>query len=209
MFNKLKKLFRKKSDERTRVIVFGSMLLAGLVGLFASFELILDKFKLDANPDAVLSCSINIVLNCSTVMQTWQSELLGFPNMVIGLIAFPVIITYALASMVGVKFPRWWMIAATIGFFIDFVFSYWLFQQSVYDIQVLCPWCLLVTTASTVIFATSLFYNLKQNVFNFKKKTNAKIQRFIDGGHFQMITISWIVLMIVLVFLKFGDALFA
>lgn len=209
MFNKFIKFMSKKSDERTRVIVFGIMLIAGLAGLFASFELLLDKFIVDANPNAVLSCSVNIVLNCSTVMQTWQAHLLGFPNMVIGLMAFPVIITFALASMAGVKFPRWWLIAANVGFFIDLVFSYWLFEQSLYSIEVLCPWCLLVTTASTLIFAASLFYNLKQNVFNFKRKTNAKIQKFLDGGYFQMIVLSWIALMVVLVFVKFGPALFA
>lgn len=209
MFNKFMKLMSAKSEARTRVLVFGIMLAAALAGLIASFNLILDKFQLDQNPNAILSCSVNIVLNCTTVMQTWQSHLLGFPNMVIGLIAFPVIITFALASLAGVKFPRWWLIAANIGFLIDVLFAYWLFEQSLYAIQVLCPWCLLVTVASTLIFATMLHFNLKQNTFEFKKKTNARIQRFLAGGYHQMVVLSWIALMVVLVFLKFGQALFA
>jgi len=209
MFKKAMKFMHTKSDKRTRVIVFGLMLLGATAGLLASFVLLMDKFLLDKDPNAVLACSVNIVLNCSTVMQSWQSDLLGFPNTVIGLMAFPVIITFALAGLAGIKFPRWWLIAANIGFLIDILFSYWMLGQSLYVIQVLCPWCLSVTVASTLIFATMLFYNLKQNTFHFKKATDAKIQRFLAGGYFQMLVLSWIAFLVVLVFLQFGKALFA
>jgi len=209
MFNKFIQFLKTKSEKRTRVAIFGTMLVGGLAALTAAFVLILEKFHLEADPHAVLSCSFNLVLNCSTVMQTWQAHVFGFPNMLIGLIAFPVVITFALASLSGVKFPRWWLILANIGFALGLIFSYWLFFQSVYAIQVLCPWCLIVTTSTTLIFSTMLHYNLKQNTFKFSKKVNDRIQRFLAGGFHQMIVLAWIALMVVLVFLKFGDALFA
>lgn len=189
--------------------IFITMLIGGLAALTAAFVLTLEKFHLYEDPDAVLSCSINLVLNCSTVMQTWQSSVFGFPNMLIGLVAFPVVITVAVAGLAGVKFPRWFLILANIGYLFGLVFAYWLFFQSVYDIQVLCPWCLIVTTATTLIFSSMLHYNLKFNTFKLSKKTDKKIQKFLKGGYHQMIIIGWIVLMFVLVVLKFGDGLFA
>jgi uncharacterized membrane protein len=188
------KMFTKEHRNKNYMYyVFTIMLLGGIAALIAAFVLTLDKFEVLQNPNAVLSCSVNVVLNCSTVMQTWQSHDFGFPNMILGLMAFPVMI----------------MIAANIGFFLAVLFAYWLFFQSVYAIQVLCPWCLVVTTSMTVVFSTMLHYNLKENTFKFAKKYNDRIQRFLEAGYHQMIVLSWIALMVVLVFLKFGQALFA
>lgn len=194
---------------KTRHLVFGVMLAGGLAALAAAFVLTLEKFHLYENPDAVLSCSINIVLNCSTVMQTWQSHVFGFPNMIIGLMAYSVIVTVAVLGLAGIKFPRWFLIAANVGFLLGLIFSYWLFFQSVYAIEVLCPWCLIVTTATTLIFSSMLHWNLKENTFKLSANIDAKVQKFLKGGYHQMIVLAWIALMIVLVFLKFGEALFA
>jgi len=212
MFDKIINFFTKrtdKSEDTLRHWTFGLMLSGALAALGAAFILTIEKFHLYEDPNAVLSCSINVVLNCSTVMQTWQSHVFGFPNMVIGLMAYAVLVTFALAGLVGVKFPRWWMILANVGVFLGLLFSYWLFFQSIYAIQVLCPWCLVVTTSTTVIFSALLHNNLRHNVFGFKKQINDRIQRFLAGGYHTMIVLSWIALMVVLVFVKFGEALFA
>lgn len=210
MFNKLKNWIAKgKTYDQKHRLLFGIMLVAGLAALLAAFTLTLEKFHLYEDPNAILSCSINLVLNCTTVMQTWQSHVFGFPNMVIGLMAYAVVVTVALAGLSGVKFPRWWLIAANVGFGLGLIFSYWLFFQSVYAIQVLCPWCLVVTTATTLIFSTMLHYNLRLNTFKLSETVNARVQNFLKGGYHQMIVLSWIALMVVLVFLKFGEALFA
>ncbi len=204
MLNKVVSFFKKAPHG-----AFGIMLLGGIAALAAAFTLTLEKFHLYQDPNAVLSCSINLVLNCTQVMQTWQASVFGFPNMVIGLIAFPVVITVALAGLAGVKFPRWWLILANIGFLLGMAFSYWLFFNSVYAIQVLCPWCLIVTASTTLIFSSMTHYNLKFNTFKLSKEKDARVQRFLKGGFHQMIVLAWIALMVVLVFLKFGADLFA
>ncbi len=210
MFNKLVLWLKKgKTDRRAHNIAWSIMLIGAAAALFAAFTLTVEKFHLYEDPNAVLSCSINVVLNCGTVMQTWQSHVFGFPNMVIGLMAYAVLVTFALAGLVGVKFPRWWMVTANIGVLLGLMFSYWLFFQSVYAIQVLCPWCLLVTTSTTLVFSSLLHINLKTNAFKLSEKKNELVQRFLKGGYHQMIVLSWIALMVVLVFLKFGEALFA
>jgi len=197
------------AERKFRVRTFSIMLAGGLAALTAAFVLTLEKFHLYEDPNAILSCSINIVLNCTTVMQTWQSSVFGFPNMVIGLMAYAVVVTVALAGLTGVKFPRWWLIAANVGFLLGLIFSYWLFFQSLYAIQVLCPWCLIVTTSTTLIFSSMLHYNLKENTFALPKKVNDRVQRFLKGGYHQMVVLAWIALMVALVFIKFGSELFA
>lgn len=202
-------LTRTKKEKQTDRLVYLLMLGAGIIALIASFTLTVEKFHLYENPDAVLSCSINSVLNCSTVMQTWQSSVFGFPNMIIGLMAYAVVITVAVVGLSRVKLPRWFLIAAQVCYGLGLVFSYWLFFQSLYAIQVLCPWCLIVTAMTTVIFSTLTHYNLRHNVFGFKKSSNERVQRFLENGYHQMIVLAWIALMVMLVFLQFGEALFA
>ena len=204
------KLFKKTtSGKNYRIIAFSFMLLGGIAALIAAFVLTIDKFQVLENPNAVLSCSINIVLNCSTVMQTWQSHVFGFPNMLIGLMAFPVLIAIAVLGLSGTKFPRWFLVAASVALLLGTIFAYWLFFSSVYVIQVLCPWCLVVTTSMTIMFASFLHVNLRENTFKLKAELNARVQRFLLGGFHQMIVLAWIALMVALVFIKFGQALFA
>lgn len=204
------KLFKKgQNAKRYRSVTFGFMLAGGLAALIAAFVLTLDELRVLKDPNAILSCSVNIVLNCSTVMQTWQSHVFGFPNMFIGLMAFPVLITIAVLGLSGTKFPRWFLISSIIALFLGTVFAYWLFFSSVYVIQVLCPWCLVVTTSMTVMLASYLHFNLKENTFKLKDALNTKVQYFLKSGFHQMIVLAWIALMVVLVFLKFGQALFA
>ncbi|MEO7904957.1 MAG: vitamin K epoxide reductase family protein [Candidatus Saccharimonadales bacterium] len=188
--------------------LFITMLVFGVIGLIVSFILSVEEFKLLKNPSAVLSCSINAVLDCSGVMKTWQASLFGFPNMFIGLMAFPVVITTAVVALCGVTLPRLFWRMATIGFGLGLVFSYWLFFSSLYVIEILCPWCLVITLSTTILFETVLRYGLRENIFNFTTATQKRIKRLLDQDFDKFVTASWLMVLIVLVYLKFGSNLF-
>jgi len=205
----IKRRIDKKSFDLSNRWIFGTMLAFGVAGLLASFTLAVDEITVLKNPNAVLSCSLNIVLNCSTVMKTWQAHAFGFPNMFIGLMGFPMVIMIALLGLSQAKLPRWFLIGAEIGYVLCTLFSYWLFFNSVYVIQVLCPWCLVVTFSMTMLSATVTHYNLQQNTFGFAKKTQKKIERFLAKDFDKLIVGIWVLLLVSLVFLKFGDSLFA
>ncbi len=64
----------------SRSVLFGEMLLFGLLSLTAAFVLSYDAVLLAANPGAVLSCDVNTVLSCGTVAQSWQAQVFGFPT---------------------------------------------------------------------------------------------------------------------------------
>lgn len=206
MFKIIKDIISPSKSYRSLFVV---MLAFGITGLIASFTLAVEEFHLIKNPDTVLSCTINLVLNCSTVMQTWQASVFGFPNMFIGLMAFPIVILVATLGLLNAKLARWFWIKAQIWYLLGAIFAYWLFFNSLYDIEVLCPWCLIVTFSTTMLLASLTSYNLQENTFNFSKKTNERIQAFMKNGYHKLIVAAWIVAMIALVVLKFGADLFA
>jgi len=198
-----------KTEDRSNKWIFGVLLAFGVTGLIASFTLAVEEFHLLKHPDAILSCSFNLVLNCATVMKTWQASVFGFPNMYIGLMGFPIVITIALLGLTKTVFPRWFLIGAEIGIVFWTLFAYWLFFNSVYAIEVLCPWCLVVTFSMTMLSAAITRYNLLHNTFRLQKKTNKKVEQFLKRDYDKLIVASWIVLLIGLVIAKFGSALFA
>lgn len=198
-----------KGERKSDKWIFSVMLAFGVVGLIASFILSVEEIHLLKNPDSILSCSFNLVLNCATVMKTWQASVFGFPNMLIGLMGFPMVILIALLGLSKVEFPRWFLIGTQIGYVFWTLFAYWLFFNSVYGIQVLCPWCLAVTFSMTMLTATITHYNLRENTFNLKPSLNKKVQEFLFKDYDKLAVAIWIVFLISLVFLKFGDALFA
>ncbi|TXH40376.1 MAG: vitamin K epoxide reductase family protein [Actinobacteria bacterium] len=136
------------------------MLVSSLLGLVASLVLSIDAVALAADPNADLSCNINSKISCGAVGTTWQANLLGFPNAFIGLIAEPVVITLATAALGGVRFPRWFMLTAQAVYSIGFVFALWLFYQAYFVIGALCPWCLLITVTTTLVFTSMTRVNL-------------------------------------------------
>lgn len=207
MFSWLRSGKRKKNEQAARWI-FGTMLVFGIVGLIAAFVLSVEEIHLLKNPDAVLSCSFNLVLDCSAVMKTWQANLFGFPNPFIGLMGYSVVITVAVVGLVGARLPKWFWRAAIICYGLGAFFAYWLFFNSVYVIQVLCPWCLFVTFATTMVFATLKHYVLRENIWNFSKEFNAKMQFLLNKDYDKLFFASWLVLLTALVFIKFGDSLF-
>ena len=211
MLNSAKEVSVTKKEARALRTPFWVILAFATTALIASFTLSIEKFHLLQNPDAILSCSFNLVLNCSTVMQTWQSAVFfGIPNMFIGLMAFPVLITVAVAALWGgASFKKAFLRAMTICVLLGTIFAYWLFFSSLYVIQVLCPWCLVVTFSCTMILAATEVIGIRQNIWSLGKKADGAMRRFLDKGYVQLVAASWIVLLVVLVFLKFGSELFA
>lgn len=204
----LRNKFSKKTENENRR-TFTVMLVFGVLALVASFILTVDHFYILKHPDAILACSINALLDCSAVMKTWQASIFGFPNMLIGLMAYPVVITIALLGYLDVKMPKNFLIAAHLGFFGGILFSEWLYYQSVYSIEVMCPWCLVVMFSTIMIFATMTRYNLRNNSFSLKPETNLKVQIFLDKEYDKLVVFVWVALLTLGIVLKFGASLFA
>lgn len=197
---------RQRRADRT---LFITMLVSALLSLTASFVLSVDAVKLAADPTAALSCNINAAISCGTVGTSWQASVFGFPNAFLGLIAEPVVITLAVASLAGVRFPRGFMFAAQIVYLLGFIFAYWLFFEAVFRIGALCPWCLLVTLSTTGVFASLTRFNIQNNNLFLPPQVHAKLLTGLRWGLDRLIVGLWLLGLLVFIVVRYGAALIA
>lgn len=189
--------------------LFTTMLVSATISLYASFVLSIDAMVLAADPEAVLACDLNAALSCGTVAQAWQASLFGFPNAFLGLVAEPVVITIAVASLGGVRFPRWFMLSAQVVYTLGVVFAYWLFYQSMFVIGALCPWCLLVTVSTTAVFTTLTHVNVRDDNLYLPRRLQARAEAAVDADADLALLTLWFIGLAVLVVLRYGPALLA
>lgn len=120
------------------------VLIAGAVGLLASAALMVEKVKSLANPSYVPSCNINPVLSCGSVMVTPQASALDFPNPLLGIVGFTIVLVAGVLAVAKVPLPQWFWVWLTAGTVVGAVFVHWLIFQSLYRIGALCPYCMVV-----------------------------------------------------------------
>ncbi len=209
MLRKIKNYFthddRNLRDNRW---IFTSMLIGALCSLLASFVLSTEAIELAKNPDAVLSCSINVVLNCAKVGAHPSAHIFGFPNSFLGLIAEPIVITVAIAGLSGVKFGRKFMFVAQIGYTLGLIFAFWLFSQSYFVIGALCPWCLLVTATTTFVWFAITRYNIRENNLYLSGRAKELAHTFIEKDYDKLVLFSIVFMLVVAILAKYGSALF-
>lgn len=148
-----------------RRIPFGLVLVVtGVIGWVAAGILILEKLELYRDPNHVTSCDINPWVSCGQVMQTWQSELFGFPNPFIGLVGFSVIITTGMGLLAGARFATWYWVGLQLGVTLGSVFALWLWSQALFQIYVLCLYCMIVWAAMIPLFILTTARNLVHGI---------------------------------------------
>ena len=157
------------------------MLLASAVALLVSFILSADTLKMARNPGQKLNCDVNAVLSCSTVAESWQAEIVKFA---------------------GLSFPN----AFWLGGLAALAYSYWLTTQSLFVINAMCPWCLVLMFSTTVQFmalshATVAVQDMPSG--------HAGLRKYYRLNFDLMVDVVWIVALIVVILVKDGPMLFA
>ena len=140
-----------------------SLLLAigGAIGFIAALVLILERIQLFRDPNYVPSCSFNPVLSCGSVMETWQAQAFGFSNPLIGVAAFPVVATVGIVLLTRATLPRWFWLGLQGGALFGVGFVTWLAYQSIYNIEALCPYCMVVWAVMIPIFVYLTTHNVQ------------------------------------------------
>jgi uncharacterized membrane protein len=134
------------------------VLIAGVIGLVSSMTLTVEKVDILANPAYIPSCNINPILSCGSVMVTPQASALGFPNPLLGIMAFTVVVVAGVLAVAKVPLPQWFWIGTTAGLLVGAVFVHWLIFQSLYRIGALCPYCMVVwvVTITLLVVVSSI-----------------------------------------------------
>ena len=177
-----------------------TLVVGGIIGIFASIELIIQRIAVLSDPDFVPNCDINPILSCGSVISTEQASLFGFPNPVLGVIGFTIVIMFGALLFTGVEMPRLMWLGLNFGALAGMVFVIWLVSQSLYVIGALCPWCMVVWAVTIPIFWQVTTDNLAGNRLSLAKGLSEII-----------VTLKWILIagsyliIMALIFVRWQD----
>ncbi|KQX72494.1 hypothetical protein ASD10_16050 [Aeromicrobium sp. Root472D3] len=182
------------------------LLIGGAIGLLSAAVLLIDKVKfLQDEADgktAQLACDINAFVSCGGVINTDQASAFGFPNPIIGVAGFAIVLTLGVLMVARVQLPDFVWLGLQAGALFGIGFVTWLQSQSIYEIGKLCPWCMVVWTVMIPIFVWLTARNLA--VF----APGNPVSRFV-GDWTLLITVLWYVAVISAIWFKFGSNLWA
>lgn len=164
------------------------LLTIGAVGWVASAILVLERLAAYEDPGHVTSCDINPWVSCGRVFQTWQASLFGFPNPLIGIVAFVVVITTAMALLSGARFARWFWFGLQTGVTAGFVFIIWLWSQALFDIYILCIYCMIVWATMIPLFVLLTIRNLNDGIL----PAPHGLVRFLTEWVWAIIVLLWV-----------------
>lgn len=95
-------------------------------------------------------------------MKSDQAAVFGFPNPMLGLVAYGMVVCVGMSLLARARFPRWYWLTLNAGMLFGVGFCTWLMYQSLYNINSLCLWCCLAWVATIVMF----WYVTSHNVRN-------------------------------------------
>lgn len=147
-------LFRRPRNLAWALVVFAA------IGLAASFALTLEYLHRLKEPSATLLCDVNLFVTCGPAMDSWAGNILGFPNIIIGLVAFTIVVTTAMALFAGARFERWYWIGLQIGLIGGAVLITFLQWFSGYELARLCMWCMIIWAATIPLVVVTTVFNL-------------------------------------------------
>jgi uncharacterized membrane protein len=180
--------------------------IGGAIGLFSAAYLIVEKVNFLQNEvdgkSTALSCDINAFVSCGGVINTDQASVFGFPNPLMGVAGFAVVVTLGVLLVARVRLPAFVWLGLQAGAVFGIAFVTWLQSQSIYEIQKLCPWCMVVWTVMIPIFVWLTARNLREFL------PGNPVSRFV-GDWTLLINILWYVAVIAAIWFKFGTDLWA
>jgi len=185
------------------------MVVSGLLGLYASFTLSIEAWRLAAEPDIVFGCDINAWISCGTVARSWQAQLLGFPNAFLGIFFEAVVLTVSFALLGRGILPRWFLRGAWALYTVGLFFALWLFSQSYFVIKVLCPWCLLIAATTTLVWAGLTRINIRDQNIPLPRSIAPAMRRFIVAGNDWFVVAAFLAVLAAMIVLKYGPLMLA
>ncbi|MGA9871264.1 MAG: vitamin K epoxide reductase family protein [Rhodococcus sp. (in: high G+C Gram-positive bacteria)] len=170
------------------------LIVGGFFGLLAALTLTIERFKLLEDASYVPSCSLNPVLSCGSVMTTDQAALFGFPNPIIGIVAFTIVLLTGVLTLGCVALPHWYWLGLALGALLGEVFVHWLIYQSLYEIGALCPYCMVVWAVMMPIFVVTVSQLVD----------TSRVGRLFVEWRWTILVV-WFAVVLVLIAIRFSD----
>lgn len=176
------------------------LIVGGLLGLIAALALTLDYFHVLEDENYTPACDINPLIGCGRFLESDQSHAFGFPNVIIGLVAYPVLMAIGALLAGGVRLPRWTWRTLLVGTVFGIGFVTWLQVQALAVIGALCPYCVVVWIATIPIFV----HTVARTVQNGALGGGDGLRAFLVGNRW-IITVLWYLLVVAAAVLIFWD----
>lgn len=150
------------------------------VGLIASFWQMLEKLTLLKNAHAVLSCNLNSVFNCTNILNAHQSSVFGFPNSLMCIVFFALMLSAGLIGLGGAQLHKRVRFAyqAFALFFVGF--GFWYLWQSIFNIGALCIFC--IFCYGGLLLVNGSWFRLNYRELPLRKKTIALLDEWVGRG---------------------------
>ncbi|RST17503.1 vitamin K epoxide reductase family protein [Streptomyces sp. WAC05374] len=152
------------------------LVVTGAAGLLAAWVITLDKFKLLEDPNFTPGCSLNPIVSCGNIMKSEQASAFGFPNPMLGLVTYAMVVAIGVGLLAGARYRRWYWLGLNAGTLFGTGFCMWLMHQSLYEINALCLWCSLAWIATIIMF----WYVTSHNVRNGLLPAPRAVRGFLD-----------------------------
>jgi uncharacterized membrane protein len=177
------------------------LIIGGTIGLLCSFILTIEKIEVLKDPNFHPICDLNPVLSCGSVMDSSQSHVLGFDNTFMGLAGFAVIVTIGVVLLAGAKLKRWFWLGLQGGLTAGVLFVHWLMYNSLYVINSLCPFCMVVWVVIITLFLYTTLWNIQQGNITVKGRAQA-CSDFVRKHHLDIL-VMWLLIIVALILNRF------
>ena len=88
-------------------------------------------------------------------MLSKQAEVFGFPNSLIGVATFAMMLVIAVALFFGIRFPKLFWQLVLGGTALAVIFCHWLAFQTTFIIGALCPYCMVAWFATLLVLSVA------------------------------------------------------
>lgn len=155
------------------------LIIAGVIGWIAAFALTMERLHLLADPDAIASCDLSPLVQCTANLDSWQGSVFGFPNPILGLAGWIAPIVVGVAILAGARFARWFWWLFEAGMLFAFGFVIWLIGQSIFDLGTLCPWCMVTWVVTIPTFYAVTLHILRSGIVTVPRGVRTASERLM------------------------------
>jgi uncharacterized membrane protein len=194
------------TDETTHRTPHVLMTIAGVIGLAAAIQLTIDKVTLLQNKvdgvETALSCDISAFVSCGGVIDSPQASAFGFPNPIIGIVGFTVVTALGVMLWTGAPVRGWVWGGLQAGALFGIGFVTWLQFQSIYRLDLLCPYCMVVWAMMIPLFVYVTAFSLRLVA------PQSAATRFVSNWSVLIVAL-WYIGVASAIWFHFGDRLWA
>lgn len=193
----------KTSDANTKLSAYlpWILLVGGIIALIASTVLSIEVFNKLKNPAYVPACNLSPIFSCTSVADSPQSRVFGFPNYFLGIASYSALAAIGAALLGGARFKRWFWLSLQAGMTLAIAFVFWLQYQSLYRIGALCPFCMVVWTVTIPMFWYTTLHSLREGYLSTPQRLKSAAA-FIQKHHIDILVI-WFLVIIALILKRF------